>query len=119
LEGFTTGQVCRVAAPFRDLLPNAHILSRAASAEPELKIDAVTDEIEARDVFLLCSDGPTCVVTDAEIAERLSGFAPEMAVRRLLDLALARGAPDNVTVVAICCEEITRLALAAQVTADA
>jgi serine/threonine-protein phosphatase Stp1 len=91
--------------------PNAHILSRAVGVEPELKIDAVTDEIEAGDVFLLCSDGLTCVVADDEIAERLNDSPPETAAKQLVELTLARGAPDNVTIIAVACEEITRLSL--------
>jgi len=99
--------------------PNAHILSRAIGVEPEVKLDVVTDEIEPRDVFLLCTDGLTCVVADAEIGERLCGFPPEVATQRLLELALARGAPDNITVIAVGCEEITRLALEQPAEADA
>jgi len=95
--------------------PNAHILSRAVGVEPELKIDAVTDEIEARDVFLLCSDGLTCVVGDDEIAGMLNGFPPEAAAKQLVELTLARGAPDNVTIIAVACEEITRLSLTPEV----
>lgn len=99
--------------------PNAHILSRAVGVVPEIRLDAVTDGVEARDVFLLCSDGLTCVVTDPEIADRLTSFPPETAARRLLELAIARGAPDNVTIIAIACEEITRVSFAEQAAADA
>ena len=99
--------------------PNAHVLSRAVGVEADMKLDAVTDEIEPRDVFLLCTDGLTCVVTDAEIGERLCGFPPEVATQRLVELALARGAPDNITVIAVACEEITRLALEQPAEADA
>ena len=99
--------------------PNAHILSRAVGVEPELQLDAVTDSIEPQDVFLLCSDGLTCVVSDAEIGERLRDFPPETAARRLMELALARGAPDNVTIIAISCEEKTLLTVAPKATADA
>jgi serine/threonine-protein phosphatase Stp1 len=99
--------------------PNAHIVSRAVGVDPDLKLDAVTDEVEVHDVFLLCSDGLTCVVTDAEIGERLCSFPPESAAKRLLELTLARGAPDNVTLVAISCEEKTLLTVAPGATADA
>ena len=56
--------------------------------------------IEAGDHLLLCSDGLTGTMKDEEIAGILGrcASAPE-SCRRLVDLALERGAPDNVTVV--------------------
>lgn len=85
--------------------PRRHVLSRAVGAEAEFALDAVEDEALPRDVFLLCSDGLTGNVSDAEIEERLVRFPPETAARRLLDLALSRGAPDNVTIVVLRCDE--------------
>ena len=56
---------------------------------------------EARrgDRFLLCSDGLSGVLSDIEIAHTLGSGEPTGVVTRLVDLALERGAPDNVTVV--------------------
>lgn len=52
------------------------------------------------DVLLLCSDGLTEPVEDAQIAEVLGSEPdPEAAARRLIDLALKNGGPDNVTTV--------------------
>jgi len=52
------------------------------------------------DVLLLCSDGLTEAVPDETIAEVLgSTDDPDAASARLLELALERGAPDNVTMV--------------------
>src|SRR3954447_7721610 len=39
--------------------PMAHVLSRAVGVEPELELDAVSDEAMIDDVFLICSDGLT------------------------------------------------------------
>jgi serine/threonine protein phosphatase Stp1 len=91
--------------------PMSHVLSRAVGVQPELELEALADEAAPRDIFLLCSDGLTGVVTEPEIAERLSQFPPRAACQRLLDLVLSRGAPDNVTMVAVACEELTALAL--------
>lgn len=91
--------------------PMSHVLSRAVGVQDGLELDALTDAAAARDVFLLCSDGLTGVVSEAEIAERLAQFPPRSACQRLLDLVLSRGAPDNVTMVAVACEELTALAL--------
>ena len=51
-------------------------------------------------VTLVCSDGLTKHVTDDEIAEHLRTMhSAEQACRSLVDLALARGGSDNITVV--------------------
>ncbi len=56
-------------------------------------------------VFLLCSDGLTGVLSDREIAAEFQGSRRDGAVvRRLLDLALARGAPDNVSAMVVSTE---------------
>lgn len=91
--------------------PMSHVLSRAVGVGAQLQLDAVADEAAPGDVFLLCSDGLTGVVADAEIAERLAQDKPEIAAQRLVELCLSRGAPDNVTVVVVACEETTSLAL--------
>ena len=52
------------------------------------------------DVLLICSDGLTEPVTDDRIAEVLkSEDDPDAACRRLIELSLDSGAPDNVTAV--------------------
>jgi PPM family protein phosphatase len=57
-------------------------------------------EIQDGDVLLFCSDGLTEPVPDAEITGILAERAdPKDAARSLLELALQRGGPDNVTVV--------------------
>jgi serine/threonine-protein phosphatase Stp1 len=92
--------------------PMSHVLSRAIGVEPDLRLDALADTVEPRDIFLLCSDGLTGLVSDAEITERLAGFSPQTACNRLLELVLSRGGSDNVTLVAVLCEEATTLAAA-------
>ena len=51
------------------------------------------------DRYLLCTDGLWAPVPPAEIAAALPGGGPDEAAERLLALALAHGAPDNVAVV--------------------
>jgi protein phosphatase len=51
-------------------------------------------------VILVCSDGLTKHVSDAEIAQHLASMqSAEQVAHALIDLTLARGATDNVTVV--------------------
>lgn len=52
------------------------------------------------DILVLCSDGLTEPVDDSTIAATLTSHPePDRACRRLLDLALEHGGPDNITVV--------------------
>ncbi len=81
--------------------PLAHIITRAVGADEVLRLDAVEGRIEKGDAFLLCSDGLTHVVSEEAIESALRRFGPSEAVRALIDLTLAKGAPDNVSVVAV------------------
>lgn len=67
---------------------------------PLTDVDVHRVELAAGDAVLLCSDGLYDVVKDEEIAPILTATAPAAAAcRALVDLALERGAPDNVTAV--------------------
>jgi protein phosphatase len=84
--------------------PRSNVITRAVGAQDELTLDAVFGVIQPGDRFLLCSDGLTGVVTDREIADAMIRAPLEAAAERLLDQALARGAPDNVTLIMIAAE---------------
>jgi serine/threonine protein phosphatase PrpC len=89
-----------------------HILARAVGVEPEIEIEAVAGELEAGDRFLLCSDGLTGPLDDAEIAGLADLPLEAEALDALIGLTIERGAPDNVTVVIVSVAEITRLVIA-------
>ena len=88
--------------------PMKHVLARAVGVEETLEIDAIKDQIAARDLFLLCSDGLYGVLSDAEIAAYLTEFGHE-AGEHMVAAVLERGAPDNVTVTLIAASEPTLL----------
>jgi serine/threonine protein phosphatase PrpC len=78
--------------------PQANVILRAIGAEGVLELDKVRGRLEPGDRFLLCSDGLTRVVQDAEIRSLLAGPG---GARALVEAALARGATDNVTAVVV------------------
>jgi serine/threonine protein phosphatase PrpC len=80
--------------------PRGNIVTRAVGARETLDLDTLHDRLFENDVFLLCSDGLTKTMEDAEIAALLEQPV-EQAVDAMIETALARGAPDNVTVVAV------------------
>lgn len=90
-----------------------HMLSRAIGVQEVVEVDIVVDQTEPGDVFLLCSDGLSGVLSDDEIGDILSRESPDVATRRLLDMVLDRGAPDNVTIVTIGVRESTELSVGA------
>jgi len=82
-----------------DASPLKHVLVSAlgsSRADPQVGVLP----LERKDVLLLCTDGLTKHVSDDEIREHLLKPLPSEAVcQSLIDLTLARGAEDNVTVV--------------------
>ena len=89
--------------------PMRHILARAVGVGEAMEIDVIVDEVESGDIFLLSSDGLHCCVGDDQIEAILSGSPLDQVADSLVNRALASGAPDNVTVVAVQFREVTLL----------
>ena len=82
--------------------PNKNLITRALGAEPVLMTDCFCQELAEGDYLLLCSDGLSNVVEEQEMLyEVIHGGEDDTCCQRLLEIALERGAPDNVTVVLI------------------
>jgi protein phosphatase len=76
-----------------------HVLWSAVGGS-EARIEAQAADLRLGDDMVLCSDGLTKHVTDAEIQAQLeSGGSAEAVCHQLVELALARGGTDNVTVI--------------------
>jgi protein phosphatase len=93
-----TGQITPEEAAVH---PRRSVLMRVlgdVDASPTIDVDIVP--LETDDVFLLCSDGLTGVVSDEDIELVLSKqSAPQTLANELVTRSLAEGAPDNVTVI--------------------
>ncbi len=82
--------------------PRRHIINRALGVEPEVEADFKSCTLDGRTSFLVCSDGITRHISDAELAELLSsGAHPQNICARLKELCFARGAEDNLTAIVI------------------
>ncbi|HXL21967.1 MAG TPA: Stp1/IreP family PP2C-type Ser/Thr phosphatase [Candidatus Dormibacteraeota bacterium] len=78
------------------------VLLRALGSEPQVEIDTEEQELFARDVLLLCSDGLTRMVTEPEIAGALQSEPDaEKAAAKLVERANDAGGADNITVLVI------------------
>lgn len=93
--------------------PNAHVIRRyLGSAIPpgvdfRIRLNGSQDvpieglQLAAGDRILLCSDGLTDLVDDAEILAAFQNDTLEEAGQKLVDLANQRGGHDNITLVAM------------------
>lgn len=82
--------------------PFKHYITRCVGHKDRVELEHSPKKLEAGDWILLCTDGLTAVLEDAEIAEVLNNAPnPEAACQKLVDLTLEGGAPDNVTVVVV------------------
>jgi serine/threonine protein phosphatase PrpC len=80
--------------------PQRSVITRAIGVGNEVEVDSLSIHLAADDQLLLCSDGLTGVVTDAEIARYLIRETDaSQAVTRLIGAANAAGGPDNITLV--------------------
>lgn len=80
--------------------PNRNLITRALGTEKQVCCDTFHVTLEAGDHLLLCSDGLVNTVSDQEILyEVLHGGGVETCLDRMMEIAIDRGAPDNVTVI--------------------
>lgn len=64
----------------------------------EVKIDLFSRRLFAGDMVVLCSGGLTGYVTESEIAQTVTQNTPDLAGRRLIDMAAKRGCRDTLAI---------------------
>src|SRR5271166_4675254 len=81
--------------------PRRNVITRAIGVYHEVELEIAQGILEKDDVFIICSDGLTTHVSDAEILELVRGKGVQGACDQLVELTIERGAIDNVTVVIV------------------
>jgi serine/threonine protein phosphatase PrpC len=90
----------RMSTAEADAHPQRSLLVRALTSGGGARPDLSAHDVVPGDRYLLCSDGLTTTASNGAIAAALSGGGtPDEAVDRLIALAYAAGAPDNVACV--------------------
>jgi protein phosphatase len=83
-----------------DKHPQRSVITRALGPEEEVDVDTFTVPAKDGDVFLLCSDGLSTMLSDDEIRDILAGEGPASElVKLLVDAANDHGGRDNITAV--------------------
>jgi PPM family protein phosphatase len=92
-----SGQITAEAAEHH---PQRSIITRALGPEPEVEVDTYTLTGRDGDVFLLCSDGLTSMISNEEVGSILrSADSLDSAAGALVRAANQSGGKDNITVV--------------------
>lgn len=81
-------------------------ITRAVGAATFLELDEVGLEVWDGDIFLLCSDGLSNLVTAAEIGSALARGDCRHGVETLVNRALERGGRDNISAVVARAEDL-------------
>jgi serine/threonine protein phosphatase PrpC len=93
---------------------NRNVITRAVGIQPQVAVDTLVADILPGDLFVLCSDGLHGYLADEEVSQVLGKDRARLA-ELLVDLALARGGKDNVTVVCLSVERGAEAGEAAEV----
>ena len=92
-----SGQITPEAAEHH---PQRSIITRALGPEPDVEVDTYTLRGRPGDLFLLCSDGLTSMISDDELSSIVgSATSVDEAADSLVRAANQSGGKDNITVV--------------------
>lgn len=83
-----------------------NVITRSVGFQAEVDSDVLQKTIKDGDVYLLCSDGLSNMVDDAEMKLILESNPPAEACRKLVDIANAHGGDDNITAVVVSFKEV-------------
>jgi serine/threonine protein phosphatase PrpC len=83
--------------------PQKNLITRSIGTHPEVEIDLLHGTAAEGDIYLLCSDGLTDVLSDEDILQIIKSSTknPKKIGKNLIDAANSGGGPDNVTVVLV------------------
>jgi serine/threonine protein phosphatase PrpC len=78
-----------------------NVITRSVGYEREVVVDITERPMTTGDMFLLCSDGLSGLVSDREIEKILNSYESAEVVDKCIEAALKNGGDDNVTVLFI------------------
>jgi protein phosphatase len=80
---------------------NKNLITRALGVEENVQVDVHEEIVKPGDIYLLCSDGLTDMVSDEKIYLTLNEFSANLkqATEKLIAMANENGGKDNISVV--------------------
>jgi protein phosphatase len=81
---------------------NRNLVTRALGVEPHVQMEVNEFQVAPHDLFLMCSDGLTDMVSDADLAEMVRASLPlQDKATLLIDTANTQGGRDNISVLLV------------------
>jgi protein phosphatase len=82
--------------------PQRSVITRALGTDPDVDVDTFVVDAQEGDLFVICSDGLTSMVSDEDILELLEKYHDDLdrAAKSLVAAANRAGGEDNITIVA-------------------
>jgi PPM family protein phosphatase len=74
-----------------------NVITRSVGYEKQVVVDIYRREIQANDMYFLCTDGLSGLVNIEEIGKEVQKHGPDQGLKNLVALANARGGDDNIT----------------------
>lgn len=78
-----------------------NVIYRSLGTEAEVEVDLFEEPVEEGDALILCTDGLSGLVSDAEMLHIVETYEAEECVQQLIAHANAAGGPDNITAVVV------------------
>jgi protein phosphatase len=85
-----------------EAFPHKNVIVRALGMKETVQVDVLSEAPEESDVYLLCSDGLSGMITDQAMQDILSQDDDlDVTCERLIDVANDNGGTDNITVILV------------------
>jgi protein phosphatase len=84
-----------------DNFPHKNVIVRALGMKGDVQVDVLKEDAREGDIFLMCSDGLSGLVSDPEMLDigEKNADSLQQGCQDLIDLANKRGGNDNITVI--------------------
>jgi len=78
-----------------------NVITRCLGTQTEVEVDIFAEVVEEHDTVVLCTDGLSGLVNDAELCTIVEQYAPQESVYHLVERANEHGGPDNITAIVV------------------
>ena len=78
-----------------------NVITRCLGTQADVDIDVFPEPLEENDALVLCSDGLSGYISDADILKTVEQAGPQESVYHLIEQANENGGPDNITAIVV------------------